>query len=72
MYWAGRRRELQACQALGYVPDALWPRWHAAFMAASKLFDKTPHGRALLTVRVHRRVVERFAISIEAADAAAT
>ena len=71
LYWAGRRRELQACQAHAYVPDALWPRWHAAFMAASKLYDKTPHGRTLLTVRVRRQVVERFATSIEAADAAA-
>ena len=40
-------------------------------MAASKLYDKTPHYRALLTVRVRRQVVERFATSIEAADAAA-
>ena len=40
-------------------------------MAASKLYDKTPHGRTLLTVRVRRQVVERFATSIEAADAAA-
>ena len=41
-------------------------------MAASALYDATPHGRVLLTKWVRRRVMERFAISLKTGDAAAT
>jgi hypothetical protein len=72
LYFQGRRQELQAFQALEYIPDEHYHRWRAAYITASRLYDKTPHGRVLFTKRVRRRVPERFAISIEAADAAAT